>query len=359
MAWIGQRDTLGGLFNAAGLDQPYKDADPAEHLNRGSVMVEYRHNPSARPLNLVRYMTRDPEPAALTLRSDPCGTLRVMVRSGDADTTYDISLLGPRPDETIIVRLTWDCDAGRSILSATLVERGVHVIEELDEALPFSAVDGRQMMMTARCTLDPCVRFLALADEVIPVGPMAGLDGKGRVKTPEGRLVPISDLRPGQLLLAADGQPAQLRWTGSVQLPTMGSYAPVSLRAPYFGATQDLTMSGGQALFVSGTEVEYLFAEIDVAVRMNDLIDNRSAVAVHKGMLVTYYHLLIDRPVPIEIDGVMVPGLDVRPMLADPLLAAHSMVSGLPFELIPRDGAPSPLALQAFEAQTLCRMRAA
>ena len=54
--------------------------------------------------------------------------------------------------------------------------------------------------------------------------------------------------------------------------------APVLVRAPYFAAHSDLLVSADQLVALSGTEVEYLFAEDEVLAEAGHLTDGRSAL---------------------------------------------------------------------------------
>jgi hypothetical protein len=358
MAWIGQRDQDGGQFSLAGLDMAPIDVDWRCALQRGTVMVEYRHIPADIPVNLVRFMARDPYPAALTLRSDPCGTLRLLMRSGAQDGDYDITLPQLIPGETVILRYCWDALADTGILAVSIVEREQYFTVPLDGVVPLTVGSAQQLVMAPLCQLAAQVTYLAIADDVVAVGPMPGLDGRSRVMTPRGA-VPIRRLVQGDIVMACDGAQAQVRWAGQLTVPAMGVFQPVMLRAPYYGVHQDLALNGEQRLHLQGSEVEYLFAETEVAVRVRDLVDNRSVVNARAGPLVTYHHMMIDRPVPLLVEGVVVPGFDPTAILADPLLAAQSVLADLPQELIPRRAAPERSALHRFEAQTLRRMRVA
>jgi len=53
---------------------------------------------------------------------------------------------------------------------------------------------------------------------------------------------------------------------------------PVLVRAPYFAAHSDLLVSADQLVALSGTEVEYLFAEDEVLAEAGHLTDGRSAL---------------------------------------------------------------------------------
>ena len=351
MGWIGQKDHLGGRF-----DGPMDAVDGA--MPRGTVMVEYRHVVTDRPLNLLRFMVRDPKPAALTVRVDPCGALRLLVRCGAADAAFVIDLPQLLPGEPVVVRYGWDTRENTGVLAVTLAERDIHKVMALDAVVPLSLGAARQMMMQTAPMMTAEVTYVAISDVLEPVGPMPGLDATSRVMTPSGPRL-LGQLAAGDIVIAADGAPAQVRWAGQTILPALGVYRPVVLRAPYYGVHQDMALNGNQTVHLRGSEVEYLFAETEVAVVVRDLEDDRSAVRDMEAPLVRYVHVMIDRPVALLIEGIRVPGLDPTPVLCDPVLAAHSLLSTLPRELVPRDAAVQRTSLHAFETQTLRRMRVA
>ena len=108
------------------------------------------------------------------------------------------------------------------------------------------------------------VNFVAVSDQVEPVGPMPGLSGAARIRTTKGS-VAANKVRPGGLVQMHDGDIAQVRWCGSVDLPARGQFQPLRVRAPYFGATHDVYVAAEQRMLFSGSEVEYLFGEESVA----------------------------------------------------------------------------------------------
>jgi hypothetical protein len=138
-------------------------------------------------------------------------------------------------------------------------------------------------------------------------------------------------LRPGDLIATADGGLLPLRRTRLLDLPTCGSFAPVILRAPFFGASHDLLVSSDQRLVLSGSEVEYLFNEEQVLVEAGALVDGRTALAEQRRAVASVLALEFDHPTLLLADGC-------------PLLAA-----------LPNDAAPCRM-LQAYEVLTLMAM---
>lgn len=97
------------------------------------------------------------------------------------------------------------------------------------------------------------------------------------IDTPYGPC-PAGKLRPGDLLLTEDGDYAVLLSQLHMDLPSRGSFSPVMLRAPYFGAETDILVSSDQLVAISGDEVEYLFGDETVLTEARNLTDGRAAL---------------------------------------------------------------------------------
>lgn len=85
-------------------------------------------------------------------------------------------------------------------------------------------------------------------------------------------------LQPGDLVRAINGDLLPLGRVRHVDLPSRGSFAPVFLRAPFFGARHDLLVAADQQIALNGPEVEYLFGQEDVLIKAADLVDGQTAI---------------------------------------------------------------------------------
>ncbi len=105
---------------------------------------------------------------------------------------------------------------------------------------------------------------------------MPALGPRTPIATPRG-FVPAASLGPGDIVLTRDAGPRPvvriLRHGGSGP----GPFAPVHLRAPYFGLGTDLLVSGAQQIALSGIEVEYLFGVDEVLAEARHLADGTRA----------------------------------------------------------------------------------
>lgn len=124
-------------------------------------------------------------------------------------------------------------------------------------------------------------------------------------------LVMAGHLKPGDLVRTADGGLLPLRRITRLDLPSCGSFAPVILRAPFFGASHDLLVSSDQRIALSGPEVEYLFNEDEVLVEAGAMVDGRAALAEQRRAVSTALMLEFDHPALLEADGCVL--LAARP----------------------------------------------
>ena len=172
-------------------------------------------------------------------------------------------------------------------------------------------------------------------------------------------MVPIKSLRAGQLVTLANGDQAQVRWIGSVELPARGRFAPVRLNAPFYGALRDLICGPDQRLHLRGTDVEYMFATQTVACDIGHLTEGVRPLQPPPGRLLRYWQLVLDRPTPLRTGGLDIEPLDVGRIMTTPGLQRHSVLADLPGELIPKAAIIDVPVLRGFETRTLCHLRAA
>lgn len=96
------------------------------------------------------------------------------------------------------------------------------------------------------------------------------------IATPSG-FVPATSLRPGDIVLTRDAGPRSVQRILRHRQPGLGAFAPIHLRAPYFGLGADLLVSGTQQIAFRGVEVEYLFGVEAVLAEARDLADGTRA----------------------------------------------------------------------------------
>jgi len=110
-------------------------------------------------------------------------------------------------------------------------------------------------------------------------------------------------LNEGDLLLTADGNCLPVQSLCRMDLPSRGTFSPILLRAPYFGAVTDLLVSSDQLIAMSGAEVEYLFAEDEVLTFAGHLTDGRAAVQDLRNAVTSCISIDMGEPVQLLADG--------------------------------------------------------
>ncbi len=110
-------------------------------------------------------------------------------------------------------------------------------------------------------------------------------------------------LREGDLLLTAEGDCLPVLSLCRMDLPSRGTFSPILLRAPYFGAATDLLVSSDQLIAMSGAEVEYLFAEDEVLTAAGHLTDGRAAVKDLRNAVTSCISIDMGAPVQLLADG--------------------------------------------------------
>ena len=353
MSWIGLRDEFGGVFSPAGLERPnFAQADLQTIMPRGTLMMEFASDPRGGRQMLLNFGSSHPWASGLTLTLDNHGVLRLTRWQGNERRDFDLLTDVVIVKASVTVTYTWDAPARRGVL-ALEVGDSAPAFMELVAPLPMSLNDVQRMMTdTHHCSVNSGASFVAIADEIMPIGVLPTLGADTMVDTPTGP-VAVSALRAGQMVVTALGDVAQVRWCGSALLPARGRFAPLTLRAPYHGLRQDMIVSGNQRLQTSGTEVEYLFGTDTVAMRAGHLSEGENTREAACGLTYRYWQVLLDCAAPMRVAGLVFEGLDVTSLRADPSLRKHSVLSTLPPELMPRLASELVPLLHDYETMTL------
>lgn len=359
MTWIGLRDQHDeGVFRPAGISRPAAANLPgpeSAYLGQGTLLVEVQLEPQTTRFNLVRYAARSPWLSSLTLCIDPDGTISLL--QGQAERSQLVALPTDliHPEDSVVISFSWNAPDRTAVLSAWAPERDVFFMTEFRNPLPLSHLDAERLMThDSLCKLDRSVRFAAMSDQVEPLGPTATICAGALLETPTEDIA-IEDIKPGQLLLTASGQIAQVRWIGSQSFPARGRFAPVRVRSPYYRLTDDLVVAPEQRLRLSGSEIEYMFGEEEVCAKAGHLADDRSIVNEPQRMTVTYYQVVLDEHDILSVNGGALESLDPAPILADPAMLKHSLLRNTPSEILPRGPAVAMPVLRGYEALQLVR----
>jgi len=358
MSWIGLKTTDHSYFDAGGLATPARKVDvPDDHafLPRGTLLAEFTHHPVTARRNLLRYAVRSPWPSSLTICADPDGTFHLLQGQGDRSCAASLPTDLVETDATIHVSFAWDAPARLGVFSIWVPDAGKLFQTEFRGPLPLSVKDADHLMAVRPTHLRiEDFGFLAVSSAIEPAGPAPNICAGAALTTPHGATA-IEDLKPGQMIITHSGDVAQVRWVGFQDLPAVGRFTPLSLRSPYHGLCEDITVSTEARLILSGSEIEYLFGEEAVAVNVGHLADRQSVRINLNGPVVRYYQVLLDTASVMNVNGAAIESFDAQPILADPHNVRHSVLRTIPAELLPQDTGLAMPVLRDFEALTLAR----
>jgi len=271
-------------------------------IGRGVFVLEF-----ALPLTgsavLLNQQTDGPAPRTLSVFLEPSVGVMILHRQGAVVRRH--VLPGPLPLAQGVARLSFAFDAPggrwRMQLDSSGGAEPVWAIGR--DPLPLG-LDDLQGLCAGRGRMQrhPAVLwFGATRGEALPDrAPWIGLNTL--VDTLRGP-VPAGRLRPGDHILTLDDGPLPLLRVTHRDLPSAGFFAPVLLRAPFYGAQRDLLVSADQPVMLSGTLVEYHFGEDEVLIPAGALIDGRKALAEHRRAVTSSVALDLGCPALFTADG--------------------------------------------------------
>ncbi len=360
VSWLGLRERRGGAFSTVGLGKTaVARVDPDAKLDQGTILLEFAAIPGAVDQVLLRYQSPEPLGLMFEIRLDLQGNLIITHSEIGTRRTYRIDAGFVTRSNCVSLRFTWDADQGIGGVSMEITETGALYFETLELPEPLVLRDAVRMFACLQfMQLANGVRFVAIADEALPHGPLPTLGVDTRINTDRGRK-PVSDLKPGDVIKDVNGRAAQVRWVGLAEVPARGRFSPRQICAPFHGAKTDLICSHDQLLRLAGSEVEYLFATDFVAAKVGDLSHGVLSVPPSRVPLATYAQFVMDRPCVIDVSGVLIQGLDIQELQDRPDLRGQSVLANLPEAMIPTVSPARLDVLKPFETVAWSQMQAA
>lgn len=177
-------------------------------------------------------------------------------------------------------RLTLSLGAGQATPSAALA--------------PCDAPIGLEALLPAAPADWPALIYFGIADAEVPERPVPCFVTGTPIETPDGP-VAIEDLRPGMAVLTSGTGVQRIRWTGHSDAVGAGPYAPIRLRAPYFGLATDICVSRDHKVMLSGGAVEYVTGLPEIFVRAGDILGGPEAQVDYSHAALRFHHLMLDR----------------------------------------------------------------
>ncbi|MBV7379870.1 Hint domain-containing protein [Maritimibacter dapengensis] len=298
MSWIGMTDHDRNLFNPAGIGAPVDNSVNAGHdiLTQGTLVAETQFIATAGSNQTVLHYRRDKEwlrELIMELTAD--GRLRMFFRQGGATFDAEIDFPAPERDTRIRLYYSWNGPERWARLAVKIVETGAFYIKKVRDPLPMPMLDALTIMRNGKATaIASNTVFVAISNEIEPVGLSAGITAGTPVETPSGA-VPVERLRLGDHVRTATSGVRPVRWITKRTVPALGAFRPVRLRAPFFGLSQDILVAPDHRIRVDGADAEYMLGTDEVLLEARRLIGSHAALAEPGLKMVTYYHVLLDR----------------------------------------------------------------
>ncbi|HKK98325.1 MAG TPA: Hint domain-containing protein [Marivita sp.] len=332
---------------------------PRACVPKGSVVLETRLSPDARPQTLLSYRRDGASSASFSLMSTPHGSV-VLVIAQDDKLVHEVVDRGREArTDTLQVTISWDMKhrAGRLAVARPETEHVVirHFAMTHAPLLSDLLALARPQGLTE---IDPDVIFVALSTAIEPVGPMPTLSPSVPIETAQG-LKFATTLQKGDVVRAASGKLVPVLQSIRREVPALGSFRPVRLRAPYFGLTEDIVVSRHQRLLVSGPEVEYLFGREEVLIPASALVNGFAGHFEPAPRFVTYHQILLPQHDAVRLPDAALETLYIGRMRRDKTQLNASILSGMQRNTMPEHHRAGYQVLRAFEAITLAEARAA
>jgi hypothetical protein len=359
MGWIGIAGPTDGRFAEKGFAGSGQSLCPGPLLARGTILLETRLSPEARPQTLLAFGGSAPWHDIFALRSLPGGGFAVIEGQGDALTHAAAPLTLDGRTEVVRLSYAWDAPRRWGCLAVERPGKGqtTRVPVADPHPLPLATLRGALTDTRQRETAGD-VTFFAVSTEVEPVGPLPGLTDPIPVTTTEGPK-PAARLRRGDTVLTDRGEWVPVLRTAERTVPACGSFRPVRLRAPYFGLERDIVISPQQRVVVTGTDVEYLFGREAVLVPAGHLANGIAAVQAQGPDLVTYRDVLLPEHAAVMAAGCPVESLYIGRLRRRPEDLAQSVLSSCDRNRLPEHATTAYPVLRPYEAVTLAMCHAA
>lgn len=363
MGWIGICDHNGHAFSLRGLEARGASSGLAELsddslLSRGSLIIETRLPAAQRPEPLIHYDRPGDWPFQLSLQAIPCGGVTLSLSQGGTVLQRTVTACDAGRSDLLRITYSWDAPARRGDLSVERLDQNDLVRLAVPAPCPVRLADIRDLLRPGpRRYVAPKVAYIAVSTEIEPVGPMPTLTPDTPIATPQGYR-PVSELRRGDTVLTGDGSIVPVLQQVSRTVPARGSFRPVRLRAPYFGLRQGITVAPSQRLVLSGSEVDYMFAQQAVLVEVRHLCGGRSVLPADTGPVVTYCQLVLPEHEAVIAAGALAETLYIGRMRRRKAQLQASLLAGLDRNQLPEHRRSLFPVLKAFDAIALAEQRA-
>lgn len=366
MAWIGIstkdefRFALSGLGRDAGLSPLARGAGLGNAvLTRGTILVEAQMPLEDRAVTMLHWRRNLPWPSSFALRALPGKGIVMVLTQGERVLHATLPHAVQTQGERILVSYSWDAPGrtGRLALKLAGTLRISSVAVPAPPPIPLA--DLRAVVASPHeREIDDTTSFIAISDRVEPVGPQTTLSLHAPVLTVDGYR-PAGKIKPGEVIRSLDGKLVPVLATVRRTMPAYGSYAPVILRAPYFGLREDVLVAPDQRLVIGGSEVEYMFGQEHVLVPARHLVNGTAAIRGAGSPTVTWTQLILPQHETLIVAGTAMESLFLGRIRRKPEVLAQSLLAGIDRAMLPEHVQSGYQVLRQVEAITLAQRRAA
>lgn len=359
MSWVGLTDHQEGRFAPSGFTQDPSPRALGETLNRGTLMFETRVPGQVRPHDLLGVSHNYPCARDLVFRAIPGGGIAMMHRNQNDIIHAGARWVGDGRAHTLRVTYAWDASSGWARLALEQPERLRVMTNIVHTSRAQVSHDLRDLMLGyPNRILSKEVLFAALSTDIAPIGPMPTLHPSTPIATPMGERQ-AGSLRRGDTVLTGSGDVVPVLHVVRSRVPARGSFAPVRLRAPYFGLTRDIVVGPEQRLVLHGSEVEYNFGQQAVLVPARHVVTGHAAKWVNPSAIADYVQLVLPGHEVLVAAGCALESLYIGRLRRNQAQLAASVLADIPSRLLPEHARPYHQVLRPFEAISLLDQRAA
>lgn len=352
---------MGWLAYSAGVDQGRAHASVTQELlvENGALVIEGTLPSDRRAVTILEVASLHPDPCLLRIQSIPGEGFSILISNGAKVCHALISHTLQARTDSFRLTLNWDAQSGKGLLAIEHPGDDALFTRELDGciALPGTLILGA-LSIGQSTGFEHNLSYVGFHQGPLSIGPSPTLDYHTPVLTPQGYRK-IGTMKPGDTVISARGDIVPVLGVFKKTTPAFGSYAPVRLRAPYFGLQSDLVMAGTQRLIVGGSDVEYTFGCDEVLIPAQHLINGTAAIAQPASGTVTYYQLLLPESEAFIASELSLESLFIGRLRRRKDIFAHTTLAMLPRNLLPEHAATVSQILRPYEAITLAAMRAA
>jgi len=284
---------------------------------------------------------------------ESANAVRLTLVQGNAVSTAVLSSAEFVAGARIRVSYTWDAPARSAHMTVQMLDRFSIHQAYMPNPLPLPLADLREIVSIGRATVvDDAISCIAIADHLAPICLNSGLMRGNLVRTTDGYR-PVERLALGDRVETATGASMPIRWITRTEVPAVGQFAPVRLRAPYFGLVQDIVVAQSQGVLMTGADAEYLFGAEEVLVKADDLTNLHSVQYEPDLPVIDYYQILLDSHECINVGGCWVESLYVGQLGSAPGMTRTTSLADLPAAALPRHSRSVARSLRSYEAMSL------